>query len=125
MFLMLMVGLSLIATSAVLVMRSFSLAHTARRRTLDQIAVYGFRSDVPADNDESPDLRNAFGGLATATGEKALARFDRLRAGASVTASSSSATATRRKKLTPCPSCKPFCSIAGIGPAFSWRASRS
>ena len=81
MFLMLMVGLSLIATSAVLVMRSFSLAHTARRRTLDQIAVYGFRSDVPADNDESPDLRNAFGGLATATGEKALARFDRLRAG--------------------------------------------
>ena len=81
MFLLLMFGLSLIAASAVLVMRSFALAQTARRRTLDQIEVYGFRSDVPAENEESPDLRTAFGGLATATGERALARFDRLRAG--------------------------------------------
>jgi tight adherence protein C len=81
MFLLLMVGLSLTATSAVLVMRSFALAHSARRRTLDQIEVYGFRSDLPTDNEESPDLRTAFGGLATVTGERALARFDSLRAG--------------------------------------------
>jgi tight adherence protein C len=81
MFLMLMVGLSLTAVSAVLVLRSFALAQTARRRTLDQIEVYGFRSAVPAENDESPDLRTALGGIATATGEKALARFDGLRAG--------------------------------------------
>jgi tight adherence protein C len=81
MFLMLMVGLSLIAASAVLVMRSFALAQTARRRTLDQIEVYGFRSAVPAEDEESPDLRTALGGIATATGEKALARFDSLRAG--------------------------------------------
>jgi tight adherence protein C len=81
MFLMLILGLSLTATSAVLVLRSFALAHAARRRTLVQIEVYGFHSAVPAEDDESVDLRTTFGGLATATGEKALARFDRLRAG--------------------------------------------
>jgi len=81
MFLMLMFGLSLTAVSAVLVLRSFALAQTARRRTLGQIEVYGFRSAAPTENEESPDLRTAFGGIATATGEKALARFDGLRAG--------------------------------------------
>ncbi len=79
MTLMLILGLSLIAASGVLVLRSFALAHTKRRRTLDQIAVYGFRSAVPAP-EESPDLRGAFEELAAATGAKALARFDGLRA---------------------------------------------
>ena len=81
MFLMLILGLSLTAASAVLVLRSFALAHAARRRTLVQIEVYGFHSAVSAADDESVDLRTTFGGLATATGEKALARFDGLRAG--------------------------------------------
>ena len=79
MTLMLILGLSLIAASGVLVLRSFALAHTKRRRTLDQIAVYGFRSAAPAP-EESPDLRGAFEELAAATGAKALARFDGLRA---------------------------------------------
>jgi tight adherence protein C len=80
MALMLILGLSLIAASGVLVLRSFALAHTKRRRTLDQIAVYGFRSPAPAP-EASADLRATFDGLAAATGEKALAHFDGLRAG--------------------------------------------
>lgn len=80
MALMLILGLSLVAASGVLVLRSFAIARTERRGTLDQIAVYGFRSAAPA-AEESPDLRTAFGELAAATGEKALARFDGLRAG--------------------------------------------
>lgn len=80
MALMLILGLSLIAASGVLVLRSFGLAHTRRRRTLDQIAVYGFRSPAPA-AEESSDLRRTFEQLASATGEKALARFERLKEG--------------------------------------------
>jgi tight adherence protein C len=79
MALMLILGLTLIAASAVLVLRSFALARTGRRRTLDQIAVYGFGSAAAVK--ESADLRATFGDIATATGEKALARFDALRAG--------------------------------------------
>lgn len=79
MALMLILGLSLIAASGVLVLRSFALAQSKRRRTLDQIAVYGFHSSLPA-ADESSDLRGAFDELAEATGAKALARFDGLRA---------------------------------------------
>ena len=79
MALTLVLGLMLIAGSTVLVLRSFALARAERRRTLDSIAVYGFGS--PGVAEESPDLRAMFGELATATGDKALARFDRLRAG--------------------------------------------
>ncbi len=78
MTLILFLGLSLTAAAGVLVLRSFALARTERRRTLDQIAVYGFRSAAPA-VEEPADFRSAFGELATATGEKALARFDGLR----------------------------------------------
>jgi tight adherence protein C len=80
MALMLILGLSLVAVSSVLVLRSFALARTGRRRTLDQIAVYGFHSTTPV-AEEPVDLRRAFAELAAATGEKALARFDGLRAG--------------------------------------------
>jgi tight adherence protein C len=79
MALMLILGLTLIAASTLLVLRSFALPRAERRRTLDQIAVYGFRSATVTE--ETPDLRATFGELATATGEKALARFDSLRAG--------------------------------------------
>ena len=79
MTLLLVLALSLVATSGVLVLRSFALARTERRRTLDQIAVYGFRSAAPAVED-SADMRSALEELASATGEKALARFDGLRA---------------------------------------------
>jgi tight adherence protein C len=79
MVLMLILGLTLIAASTLLVLRSFALPRAERRRTLDQIAVYGFRSATVTE--ETPDLRATFGELATATGEKALARFDSLRAG--------------------------------------------
>ena len=79
MSLMLIFGLSLLAAAGVLFLRSIALGRTERRRTLDQIAVYGFRSAAPV-ADESPDLRTTFGELAAATGEKALTRFDRLKA---------------------------------------------
>lgn len=75
----LILGLALVAASALLMLRSFALASSERRRTLDQIGAYGFRSEAVAE--ESVDLRASFGDLAEATGEKALARFDRLRAG--------------------------------------------
>jgi tight adherence protein C len=75
----LILGLALVATSAVLMLRAFALASSERRRTLDQISAYGFHSQAVAE--ESVDLRATFGDLAEATGEKALARFDRLRAG--------------------------------------------
>ena len=74
-------GLSLIAASGVLVLRSFTLARIERRRTLDQIAAYGFHSNAVVE--ESADLRATLGELAAATGEKALARFDGLREGES------------------------------------------
>jgi tight adherence protein C len=80
MALMLILGLMLIATSTVLVLRSFTVARSERRRTLDQIGVYGFGS-AAAVAEESADLRATFGELAAATGEKALARFDSLQAG--------------------------------------------
>jgi pilus assembly protein TadC len=80
MALMLMLGLSLVGVSGVLVLRSLALARTERRRTLDQIAVYGFRSAAPA-HDESADLRTTIDEFAEVTGEKALAHFDGLRAG--------------------------------------------
>ena len=75
----LILGLALVATSGVLMLRSFALASTERRRTLDQISAYGFNSAAVAE--ESADLRASFGDLAEATGEKALARFERLRSG--------------------------------------------
>jgi hypothetical protein len=77
MALMLILGLSLIAASGVLVMRSF--AQTKRRRTLDQIGAYGFGTDAPGAS-EHADMRSVFGGFATKAGERALARFDGLRA---------------------------------------------
>jgi tight adherence protein C len=80
MTLLLILGLSLVAAAGVLVLRSFSLAHAGRRRTLDQIASYGFRSSTPVAA-EAADVRSALGDLATAAGERALARFDALRAG--------------------------------------------
>ena len=67
MALMLVLGLSLFATSGVLVLRSFALARAQQRRTLDQIAIYGFRSNVTAEKDAA-DLRAMLGVVATATG---------------------------------------------------------
>lgn len=78
MTLMLILGLSLTAVSGVLVLRSFALARNDRRRTLDQIAAYGFRSHTAAAQ-ESPDLRTTFEGLASAAGEQALHRVAGLR----------------------------------------------
>jgi tight adherence protein C len=79
MTLMLIIGLSLVAASVVLVFRSFALAGAERRRTLDQIAAYGFHSRAPGE-EETPDVRSALEELAKATGERALARSEGLRA---------------------------------------------
>ena len=78
MALMLILGLSLIAASGVLVMRSFAVAQVKRRRALDQIAAYGFGTTASAPA-EHADIKSVFGHLATRTGEKALTRFDGLR----------------------------------------------
>ena len=78
MTLMLIIGLSLVAASVALVLRSFSLAGADRRRTLDQIAVYGFRGAAPAAQD-AHDVRSTLEELASATGERALARVEGLR----------------------------------------------
>lgn len=78
MTLMLIIGLSLVAASAALVFRSFTLAGAERRRTLDQIAVYGFRGAAPA-APEARDVRGALDELAATTGERALARVEGLR----------------------------------------------
>jgi tight adherence protein C len=80
MTLILILGLSLVAASGVLVLRSFTLAAAGRRRTLDQISAYGFRS-APSAVEDSGDVRGTLEELATATGERALARFDGLRGG--------------------------------------------
>jgi tight adherence protein C len=77
MTLILIIGLSLVAFAVVLVLRSFALADADRRRTLDQIAAYGFRSSEPA-AEGTVDVRTTLDDLATATGERALARFDGL-----------------------------------------------
>ena len=80
MALILILGLALLATSGVLALRALSLAQAGRRRTLDQIAVYGFRSAEPVVATPT-DLRTVFGGIAATTGEKALGRFEGLRSG--------------------------------------------
>src|SRR5215207_10788457 len=79
MALMLVLGLMLTATSGVLVLRAFALARIERRRSLDQIRVYGFRSSTAA-AEEQRDVRAALADLSAATGEHALARFAGLRA---------------------------------------------
>ena len=84
MALFLILGLSLLAASAVLGLRALGLAQAGRRRTLDQIGAYGFRSESAATT-EATDLRSVFGDLATRTGERALARFDGLKAGEGAT----------------------------------------
>src|SRR5688572_18809069 len=81
MTLVLLFSLLLIATSSVLVLRSFALARVGRRRSLEQIAAYGFHSDAIVE--ESADLRATLGEITAATGEKALASFGGLRAGES------------------------------------------
>ena len=80
MALVLILGLSLAAASGVLVLRAFGLAQAGRRRTLEQIAAYGFHSEA-ATTADAADLRSVLGDLATRTGESALARFDGLKAG--------------------------------------------
>lgn len=80
MALLLMFGLSLAAVAGVLTLRGITLAQAGRRRSLDQIAAYGFRSEAPA-TPENADVRSVFGDFATKAGEQALARFDGLRAG--------------------------------------------
>ncbi len=80
MALVLILGLALLATAGVLALRALSLAQAGRRRTLDQIAVYGFRSAEPVVATPT-DLRTVFGGIAATTGEKALGRFEGLRSG--------------------------------------------
>ena len=79
MALTLVLGLSLVALASVLVLRSFAIARSDRRRTLDQIAAYGFGSTAPSP-EESADLRATFDELAATTGARALARFEGLRA---------------------------------------------
>jgi tight adherence protein C len=76
---LLIFGLALLGASGVFFLRSFAIGRSERRRTLDQIAAYGFSSAVPVEED-SPHLRETFGKLTAATGEKALARFERLKA---------------------------------------------
>jgi tight adherence protein C len=76
----LLIGLSLVAAAGALVLRSFALANADRRRTFEQIAVYGFRASAPV-APENVDARSALEELAAATGERALARFARLRSG--------------------------------------------
>ena len=70
MTLILLIGLTLVAVSGVLVLRSFALANADRRRTFDQIAVYGFRASTPVAREDA-DMRSTLEELATATGEKA------------------------------------------------------
>ena len=82
MALFLILGLSLAAVSGFLALRAIALAQADRRRTLDQIAAYGFRSEASATT-EPADLRSVFGDLAAKTGTRALERFDGLRAGES------------------------------------------
>ena len=79
MTLILIIGLSLVAASVVLVLRSFSLATAERRRTLGQIGAYGFRASTPG-AEGSVDVGGALDDLASAAGERALARFAGLRA---------------------------------------------
>jgi tight adherence protein C len=79
MALVLIFGLLLCAVSGVLVLRSFALAHADRRRTLDHIAEYGYRP-AAQHAEKAVDLRAALEELTSATGERAIARFERLRA---------------------------------------------
>jgi tight adherence protein C len=73
------IGLVLTAVSGVLILRSFGFAYAKRARALEQISVYGFRAAEEAAG-KGHDLRATFDELATATGERAIARFERLRA---------------------------------------------
>jgi tight adherence protein C len=82
MALTLIFGLSLIALASMLVLRSFALGRADRRRTLDQIAVYGFGSTTQLP-EETADIRKTLEDLAATTGARALGRFESLRSGES------------------------------------------
>ena len=79
MALTLVLGLSLVALASILVLRSFAIARSDRRRTLDQIAAYGFGSTASMP-EEPADLRATFDELAASMGARALARFEGLKA---------------------------------------------
>jgi len=79
MSLLLLFGLALVGAAGVLVLRSFALGRTQHRRTLEQIAAYGFRTAEPLDDEGATHLRETLAKLAAATGERALTRFERLR----------------------------------------------
>jgi tight adherence protein C len=78
MTLILILGLVLAGTSGVLMLRALNFAQAGRRRTLDQIASYGFRS-AESDPETPSDLRSVVSGVAATTGERALGRFESLR----------------------------------------------
>src|SRR5215218_1468152 len=79
MSLLLLFGLALLGAAGVLFLRSFALGRTQHRRTLEQIAAYGFRTAEPLDDEGATHLRETLAKLAAATGERALTRFERLR----------------------------------------------
>ena len=106
-----------------LVLRSFALANAERRRTLDQIAVYGFRA-VGAGRTSGRAMRSsALEELATATGEKALARFAGLRSGEkSVCASCSTRPACTRRRSRSFVGTRILAASIGAGVAVPARA---
>src|SRR5215211_7332808 len=79
MSLLLLFGLALVGAAGVLVLRSFALGRTGHRRTLEQIAAYGFRTAESPDDEGATHVRETLAKLAAATGERALTRFERLR----------------------------------------------
>ena len=79
MSLLLLFGLALVGAAGVLVLRSFALGRTQHRRTLEQIAAYGFRTAESPDDEGATHVRETLAKLAAATGERALTRFERLR----------------------------------------------
>lgn len=79
MSLLLLFGLALLGAAGVLFLRSFALGRTGHRRTLEQIAAYGFRTAESPDDEGATHVRETLAKLAAATGERALTRFERLR----------------------------------------------
>jgi len=79
MSLLLLFGLALLGAAGVLFLRSFALGRTQHRRTLEQIAAYGFRTAESPDDEGATHVRETLAKLAAATGERALTRFERLR----------------------------------------------
>src|SRR5262245_55801822 len=78
-YLILLLGLSLLAIAVTMVLRAVTTPSASSSQTLDQISAYGFAGSLPTGSDAGPSLGTRLGDLTAAMGQWLGRRFTRLR----------------------------------------------